>query len=320
MDTSRESTFNLFLYVTDSTITSLGVAVHELQGSDEEKTAALQAMVELDFQKATRYELASPVPFVRYEALVRLGQTLAFFEEVLLAIGASAEPLVVITPVLNGKPHFVVKLPVGKMMYRDDLKGTSLEDPGNMVDWLQKYVSDEGFDLPRLMNDDYFLAIKLLFNAKHFVSCNKLLMSFIDTVGFVDAGDVPNNFKLWLDNYTDLTSLGINSEELWEFRSSLLHMSNLSSRKVLAGKVVPLIFFVGDGAHPRVPASSSAKYVNLMELIKVLALGVSKWSETYGKTPGKRADFATRYDLTVSDSRMASFSFDGSFGRNESGQ
>ena len=42
-----------------------------------------------------------------------------------------------------------------------------------MVDWLEKYTSEAGFDFSRLINDDYFLAIKLLYNNRYFVSCKK---------------------------------------------------------------------------------------------------------------------------------------------------
>jgi hypothetical protein len=104
------------------------------------------------------------------------------------------------------------------------------------------------FDVPQLINDDYFLAIKQLFNARHFVSAAKLLMSFIDTVGFIDAGDVRDGFSQWLDKYADLTSLGISPKELWEFRNGLLHMTNLRSRAVASGNTAPLIFYVGSCA------------------------------------------------------------------------
>jgi hypothetical protein len=40
------------------------------------------------------------------------------------------------------------------------------------VDYLPKYMTDEGFDFPRL-----------LFNHRHYVSAAKLLMTFIDKIG-----------------------------------------------------------------------------------------------------------------------------------------
>src|SRR2546429_1635956 len=150
-----------------------------------------------------------------------------------------------------------------------------------MVDYLKAYVENGHFDIPRLINDDYFTAIKLLFDARHYVSTAKLLMSFLDTVAFIDAGDVKDNFCLWLDSYAELKSLGITAKELWEFRNGLLHMTNLHSRAVASGAVSPLLFYVGSMSQP-IPASpSGAKYLNLKDLIDAIAAALSQWIESY---------------------------------------
>src|SRR5882724_4472208 len=110
------------------------------------------------------------------------------------------------------------------------------------VDYVRKYMTDEGFDFPRLLNDDFFHPIRLLFNHRHYVSAAKLLMTFIDSVGFLEFGDTGDNaFVKWLDAYADLTAVGVTAEELWEHRNSLLHMSNLDSRRVLAGRITRLM-------------------------------------------------------------------------------
>jgi len=212
--------------------------------------------------------------------------------------------MVVVTPIINGKPHFEARHPVSTPMYRGSFKGTSLDKPGTMVDWLEKYTSNQGIDVPRLINDDYFLAIKLLYNNRYLISCNKLLMSCIDTLAFAEAGDVSGNFKLWLDRYADLTSLSITSDELWEFRNSLLHMTNLRSRKVSEGKVASLIFYIGPSHLPPRTNPPGSKYVSLRTLIDVIAAAISNWVESYNNNPDKWIDFVTRYDLTISDSRM----------------
>jgi hypothetical protein len=41
-----------------------------------------------------------------------------------------------------------------------------------------------------------------------------------------------------------------------------------------------------------------------MALIHVLAAAVSKWVESYNRNPARWEEFAMRYDLTVSDSRV----------------
>jgi hypothetical protein len=62
-----------------------------------------------------------------------------------------------------------------------------------MIDYSAKYLTDEGFDLPQLLNDDFFVAIKLLFNNRGYVSATKRLLSFVDSRN--SSGD-PRN-PLW---------------------------------------------------------------------------------------------------------------------------
>ena len=51
-------------------------------------------------------------------------------------------------------------------------------------------------------------------------------------------------------------------------------------------------------------STPEVKYVSLMALIGVIAAAISRWAENYNNSPDRWADFAMRYDLTVSDSRM----------------
>jgi hypothetical protein len=308
-DAVIEQGYNLFVYCDASEVKEVGVAVHELNGTDQEKLLAMRNLVDTDFQTATRYKLKRPMSWQYYEGLGRLGRELEIFEELFVLLDAPKQPLVVITPILNEKPRFDAVTKLGPLM-RDDLKGTLLEEPGRMVDYLEAYMTDKGFDASRLLNDDYFHAIKLLINNRHYVSSAKLLMSFIDTIAFIDAGDVKNGFVNWLNAFADLSSLGITSKELWEFRNGLLHMTNLRSRAVAKGDVPPLIISVGISSKPLPPYRNGAKRINLKALIVVVAEAVSKWIETYNQSPDKWPDFVSRYDLTVSDSRVAFFELD----------
>lgn len=315
----REPTFNLFLYVKMPSVTELGAVVHDLDGSDHEKISALQLLVDSDYQIARRYKPSRPLSWQDYESLMRLGRELEVFEEIFRDNNAPSQPLVAITPIVDGKPQFHAVMPLGPLR-RDDLRGTPLEEPGMMVDYLERYISDGQFDIPRLINDDYFLAIKELFNAGHFVSCAKLLMSFIDTIAFIDAGDIRDGFITWLGNYADLIPLGITAKELWEFRNGLLHMTNLNSRAVASGKTAPLILYVGNPTRPLPASPSGAKYISLMGLIEATALALSKWIETYSHSSEKRVEFVTRYDLTISDSRLAYISMEPSAGATDTTQ
>ncbi|HEY4382145.1 MAG TPA: hypothetical protein VGN01_17480 [Acidobacteriaceae bacterium] len=285
----RESAYNLFLFGNKRGITELGVAAHDLEGTDHEKIAALQTLIDADLKTANRYKTNGQVTWERYQGLSRMEHELDLFEEIFRKVNAPMHPLVVITPVIDGKPRVEAMMPLESRQMLD-LNGSPIQRPGIMVDYLDAYATEKGFDLPRLLNDDYFLAIKLLFNNRHFVSCAKLLMSFIDTIGFIDVGDAGVNFILWLDAYADLTPLGITSKELWEFRNGLVHMSNLNSRAVASGKTAPLILSVGRSTKPLPTYPNGAKRFNLHDLIDAIGNAVSNWIASYNQNPEKWAD------------------------------
>ena len=90
-----------------------------------------------------------------------------------------------------------------------------------MTDYLSRYVTEAGFDIPKLLNDDFFAPIKLLFNNRHYVSATKLRLIFIDTMSFLESGwSDPSSFQDWLDRYVDLKCLAWistegNSPKIW---------------------------------------------------------------------------------------------------------
>ncbi len=180
------------------------------------------------------------------------------------------------------------------------------------IDYFGRYFTDEGFDFPSLINDDFLSPIRLLYQHGHYVSAAKLLLTFIDSIGFVEFGEtVPNPFVHWLRSYTDLSAVGITPDELWEHRNSLLHMSNLDSRKVLAGKVKRLMFYVGTLPSGMATESAETKYYNLQTLILRVIDGCGRWFQSYNEQPGKIECFVARYDLIASDNRMLRLHYDG---------
>ena len=178
------------------------------------------------------------------------------------------------------------------------------------IDYLDKYVTSRGFDFPRLINDDLFQPVRILFNNEHYVSATKLLLIAIDSIGFVEFGDIKENtFTKWLKTYADLGSIGITAEELWEHRNSLLHMSNLDSRKVLSGKVRRLIAYVGELPSEVTLDKSESGYFELMKLIKIVAGACGNWLDSYKADRSKFQSFVERYDLIASDARMMRVDF-----------
>jgi hypothetical protein len=172
------------------------------------------------------------------------------------------------------------------------------------VDYFGSFFTEQGFDFGGLLNADFFQPVRILFQHQHYVSAAKLLVVAIDSVGYVEFGDAPSTFAKWLDTYAELTPLGITAEELWEHRNSLLHMSNLDSRKVRAVNVRRLVAYVGELPKEVKLDQSATGYYNLQKLILEFGAACGRWIETYDKDREKIEAFVKRYDLITSDARM----------------
>jgi hypothetical protein len=173
------------------------------------------------------------------------------------------------------------------------------------VDYLKKYITGNEFDIPALINDDLIQPVRILYNEKHYVSAAKLLLIAIDTISYIEYGDInENTFIKWLKTYGKLEELEISPEELWEQRNSLLHMSNSSSRKVASGKIRMLVFHIGKIPEHVNLSKENTGYYELHKLIVHFGTSCGKWLESYSVDRDKFKYFLERYDLIVSDSRM----------------
>lgn len=302
----KERVFNLFYFVRNGLIEELGGATHEIEGTDEEKANFLRSAVSGDHKTCRRFPLPNheKLTIDSLNALSRVGTVLQLFEGFFTDIGACENPLYCLTGIADGKPmddRTIYSKP--GFLFRKQL------DPKEgveilMADYLEDYLTPNGLDLPALFNDDYFNAIRLCFNHGHYVSSMKLIASFIDTVAFLEFGDTRNNFTRWLQTYADLRPLGVSPSQLWEFRNSLLHMSNLDSRKVLAGQERRISFCVAQSGTVS-PPDDEVQYFNLIDLIEVLAEAMSKWFHSFNANRDKFPIFVERYDRVVSDARGA---------------
>jgi hypothetical protein len=261
----RENVYNLFLYVERDVVVELGVVAHGMEGTDEEKTTLSRSHVPSDFVQAQRFQLRRAVEWREYQGMMRLGRHLELFEPALASVGAQEHPLVVVTPIVNGAPRIDAVTGLGPLDL-NEVRDHQTPSGNLMPDYLSVFTHGQHFDFAQLFDDDFFRAIRLLYNAGHYVSAAKLLMSFLDTVAYIEYGDRPGNFIPWLTEYASLAALGITPEELWEFRNGLLHMTNLDSRKVRKGDVARLIMqFGGENLGP-LPTPPATKYFGLMNL------------------------------------------------------
>ena len=120
-----ERIFNLYLFIQSGLtpsgiIRELGVWVHERSGTDSDKIAFLQTQAAADLAEAQRFpvpaqyvlvainsaETQAGLDYRGYEKLVQGGRHLEVFEEVFQAIHAPADPLICITPVVDGNIQF----------------------------------------------------------------------------------------------------------------------------------------------------------------------------------------------------------------------
>jgi hypothetical protein len=293
--------FNIFLYFDGGIAREYGVRHYCQHGDDDAKLAWFKALVDADFGHARRFALPRTFTQGEWSAQQRKGMDLGLFDEGLTHYRAGREPLVGLTAIVDGVPRRDVVVDLSPV--HGDKVGMGL--PGDMDDWLVRYTEGDLFRFDKLINDDYFAAIKLLFNARHVASAAKLLMSCIDTLAFVEHGDRSGNFARWLEDHVDLASLGITAAELWEFRNAIVHMTNLSSRAVLAGKVSPIMPFIGaDHLMPRGEAGGMKPF-NLYSLLMAVSAGIGKWAETYNADRAKFLKFIERYDTMISDCRLA---------------
>ena len=114
----KEKLFNLFLFVMGDIIHEIGAVCHERAGTDAQKLAFLQSQVATDFPVAKRYPVpdryilagdrgvAAPggLRYQSYLKLTAMGRQTEFFEEVFQHLGAPENPLMCVTPIVNGQP------------------------------------------------------------------------------------------------------------------------------------------------------------------------------------------------------------------------
>jgi hypothetical protein len=313
----KEKIFNLYFYSNNNIINKVGAVCHELEGTTSSKINFLKCRVNIDYKNAMIFDIPefiesinssliiNSIDYTTYRDLCNSGNALIIFENVFQVYDAPENPLVIISPVVDGLLRYdgVENIITAKMFSPNKIRIINQED------WLKIYFDNNGLHIDRLINDDFFEPIKLLYNQKYYVSSIKLLVICIDTISYLEYGDITGAFIKWLDNYCSINELEITSVELWEFRNSLLHMSNLDSRKVKKKIVRRLMFYVSDVNTNYSIGSKDCKYFKYFDLVNIVSLGIVKWGETYNSKPNKIIEFINRYDRIISEKRMTSIIF-----------
>jgi hypothetical protein len=308
-----ETIFNIFTICNDEVIEHIGFKAHELEGTDEEKIEFLKKNVQsdsIDFKyikipgsfKLTKdgNDIIGAITVESYNTLNHNGTISILFEPIFQVYDVSQSPLFVVTFIVNGE----IKIEgFDKLNSNPTVPFTQSLNERIPIDYINHYLTDEGFEMDRLLEDDFLKATKILFQNDCYVSALKLLLSALDTISFLEYGDVAGNFKKWIDEYCEIDKANITSEELWEFRNSLLHMTNALSRKVKKKIVRELSFYVSNSDIEERKSDGETKFFNLKTLITITTDGLEKWGLSYNENRDKFSVFIERYDQVISDSR-----------------
>ncbi len=299
-----EQAFSIFLFVQDGYINEIGYVCYPISVDDSTMANTMRSNVCKDFVSSKKVELSSAILLDDYQASSRLGTQLKHFEQIFKQENAVADPLILTTYIVDGQPKVDLVADHSPFLYTEEVQKTSCRGSGVMPDYLEHYMTKNGFNTPSLINDDYYTAIRLLFNNGLYISCAKLLLSCIDSIGFVEFGNEGNVFVKWLNTYSDLSVHGVTAEEVWELRNGLLHMTNLDSNKVLQGKRSRIMLYVGHQLESEREVEGF-KLLNLYTFMtNTIPQAISKWIQSYNDEPSKMESFIKRYDLTVSDIRV----------------
>ncbi len=316
-----EKIINLFPIIEGQIINCIGFRIHEMEGTDEEKIEFLKSRVETDSKEMAITPLpegftikhpdgtvTSGLSLERYNGLLHNGTDAILYEGIFQVFDFPESPLQVSTPIIDGIIKFDKSLKFEREPKAPFTTKIHEEIPKHYLD---EFITEEGFALVELIDKDFFGAIRLTYNEGYYVSCLKLILSAIDTMAFLEFGDIAhkNIFIEWLDTYCELSRINIKQTELWEYRNSLLHMTNAYSRKVTQEYVKQLKFYVSNSDKPDIIGDVQSNYFNIKSLIETVSVGIGKWAESFNSDKDKIEGFLERYDMVISDSRYNRLNF-----------
>lgn len=104
----QEIILNIYLNIENGFLTSLKAVSYKQSGSDEEKVNFLKEKAADDFFSAFVFdapinEKGEYMPFKKFQKLIKQGKETAFFEEIFEKFEVPDQPLICVTPVIDGK-------------------------------------------------------------------------------------------------------------------------------------------------------------------------------------------------------------------------
>lgn len=103
-----ETILNIYLIIEKDFVVSFKAFAYKENGSDEEKINFLKERVKEDYFKAYNFDAPCNdkgefMPYKKFAKLEKQGRQFELFEEIFQKYEAPAQPLICVTPVLDGK-------------------------------------------------------------------------------------------------------------------------------------------------------------------------------------------------------------------------
>lgn len=106
----NEIILNIYLIINDDLVTEFRAYGYEREGGDENKIKFLKSRVKEDFEKSYRFDAPMDkngkfMSYKKFHKLENRGMQFQLFEEIFERFGVPANPLVCVTPVVNGEVY-----------------------------------------------------------------------------------------------------------------------------------------------------------------------------------------------------------------------
>lgn len=103
-----ETILNIYLIIDNNMVTAFKAKSYQVKGTDEEKINFLKLCAVDDYQSADAFK--APIdkknnfmPYKKFAKLERQGMQFQLFEEIFQKFGVPENPLICVTPVVDGK-------------------------------------------------------------------------------------------------------------------------------------------------------------------------------------------------------------------------
>lgn len=104
----NEVILNIYLVINHGVVEEFKAFSYEIGGSDEDKIGFLKRNAEADFSRAYHFDAPTDkhgkfMPYYKFAKLEKRGRQFELFEEIFSSFNVPQNPLVCVTPVVDGK-------------------------------------------------------------------------------------------------------------------------------------------------------------------------------------------------------------------------